>query len=75
MTDRHRERADRVVESFKRALDEDVRQRLTRAQLEDLALAIQEAISEELHDAAERVEAVAAELRAESRAERPDMHL
>ena len=71
MTDRHQERAEKVVASFKQSLDANVRQQITEAQFTSLILMIKEAMGEELAFAAEQLEAVMRALRAGS--EKPDL--
>ena len=71
MTNRHQERAEQIVATFKQSLDAKVVQYITDAQFTALTLMIKEAMGEELGFAAEQLEQVIRKLRAES--ERPDM--
>jgi DNA-binding NarL/FixJ family response regulator len=64
--ERHRVRSQKVVETFKASLDEYVMKMIPDSEFEELALMIQEAISDELHNAAELVENVAQQIRSES---------
>lgn len=64
MTQRHQERARKVVDSFKALLDEKALEAIPASEFEQLSLIVQQALSEELHDAAEEVEALAHKLRA-----------
>jgi len=63
MTERHQERAKKVVESFRAVLDEKALETISDSELEQLALIVQQALAEELHDAAEQVEGLAHKLR------------
>lgn len=63
MTERHRERAQKVVDSFKALLDPGALDAIAPSEFEQLSLIVQQALSEELHDAAEQVEALAHKLR------------
>lgn len=63
MSERHRERAEKVVESFRRLLDRKVREAIPPSEFEQLALFVREALSDELHDAAEQVEQLAKQMR------------
>jgi hypothetical protein len=65
MTNRHQQRAEQVVASFKEMLDKPALAAISPAQLEELEILIREAIADELHDAAEQVEDLARKLRAE----------
>lgn len=65
MVNRHQARAQQVVASFKAALDKPVLEAISKAQFEELELLVREALSEELHTAAEQVEELAQRLRAE----------
>ncbi len=64
MSERHRERAEKVVESFRELLDKDVLAAIPPNDFEQLTLFVQEALSDELHDAAEQVEELARSMRA-----------
>lgn len=66
MNNRHQEQAKKIVEAFKDTLDESVRQQIPAEQFNVLVLMIKEAMGEELCVAAERIENVLRELRAES---------
>ena len=61
------ERAQKVVASFKQSLDSQVRESISTAQYEELALMIAEALSDELDEVAARMEALVQQVRAESR--------
>lgn len=63
MTERHQERAQKVVESFRELLDPAIREAIPANDFEQLSLFIQEALSDELHDVAEQVEELAQDLR------------
>ncbi|WP_303907684.1 hypothetical protein [Thiohalomonas denitrificans] len=63
MTERHRERAQKVVESFRELLDPNALKAIPANDFEQLALFVQEALSDELHDAAEQVEELARKMR------------
>ena len=54
MSERHRERAQKVVESFRELLDEKVRGVIPENDFEQLTIFVQEALADELHDAAEQ---------------------
>lgn len=71
MSDRYRERAGKVVAAFQAAIDAEVRERITKAEYEELTLWIQEAMAEAVGDAAEEMDAVLRRLRAE--AEKPGL--
>jgi hypothetical protein len=71
MTNRHQEKAENIVATFKQSLDAKVLQHITDAQFIGLTLMIKEAMGEELGFAAEQLEQVIRKLLAES--ERPDM--
>ncbi len=59
------DRANKVVEAFRRLLDQDVSQQISESQFETLALMINEVISEELGVAADMMEDVIKRLRVE----------
>lgn len=63
MSERHQERAQKVVESFRELLDKKVLEAIPPNDFEQLAIIVQEALSDELHDAAEQVEALAHKMR------------
>lgn len=65
MSDRHRERAENVVRTFKGTLSQAALSDISDAQFEDLALMVREAIAEELDAAANIVEEAARRLRRE----------
>ena len=71
MTNRHQQRAEKIVATFKQSLDAKVAQQITDAQLNALTLMIREAMGEEAGFAAEQLEQVIRKLRAES--EKPDL--
>ncbi len=64
MVDRHQQLAQKVVEAFRASLSEDARQQISQTALDELALMIREALSEELESAAASVEELARTLRA-----------
>ena len=64
MVDRHQQLAQKVVEAFRARLSEDARQQISQTALDELALMIREALSEELESAAASVEELARTLRA-----------
>jgi vacuolar-type H+-ATPase subunit E/Vma4 len=66
MSERHRERAEKVVESFRELLDEKVRGVIPDNDFEQLTIFVQEALADELHDAAEQVEELARQMRTNS---------
>lgn len=65
MINRHQERAQQVVASFKELIDEPALKAISDAQFKELELLVREAIADELHNAAEKVEELARKLRAE----------
>jgi len=71
MTNRHQERAEKIVAAFKAALDEGVRQQITDAQYHLLSNTIRQALGEELSVAVETMEEIIRQLRTET--ERPDL--
>ena len=71
MTNRHQERAEKIVATFKQSLDKKVAKQITDAQFNTLTLMIREVMGEEAGFAAERLEQVIRKLRAES--EKPDL--
>lgn len=71
MTNRHQERAEKIVTTFKQSLDSKVAKQITEPQLTALTQMIKEAMGEELGFAAEQLEQVIRQLRAES--ERRDL--
>lgn len=66
MSERHRERAQKVVESFRELLEQKALDAIPANDFEQLALFVQEALADELHDAAEQVEELARKMRAEA---------
>jgi len=71
MTNRHQERAEKIVATFKQSLDKNVAKKITDAQFNALTLMIREVMGEEAGFAAEQLEQVIRKLRAES--EKPDL--
>ena len=71
MTNRHQQRAEKIVATFKQSLDAKVAQQITEAQFNALTLMITEVMGEEAGFAAEQLEQVIRKLRAES--EKPDL--
>jgi hypothetical protein len=65
MADRHRERAEKVIASFKALIDEPALEAISDAQFKELELLVRKAIADELHHAAEQVEDLAHRLRAD----------
>lgn len=63
MSDRQKERARRVVESFKQLLDQKAINTIPANDFDQLALFVEEALCDELHDAAEQLEALARTMR------------
>lgn len=66
MTRLHQERAHRVVESFRALLDQKVLDAIPDSDFEQLSLIVQQALTEELHDAAEQLEALAHKMRSDT---------
>jgi hypothetical protein len=66
LANRHQELAQKVVNTFKQGLSDQVRDQITDAQLNELVLMIREAISEELKDAAELIDGIAKRLRSQT---------
>jgi hypothetical protein len=66
MTERHRERAEKVVESFRALLGQELLEAIPENDFEQLRLYVQEALADELHDAAERLEELARVMRRET---------
>jgi hypothetical protein len=66
MPERHEETARRVVKSFKEALDPRALQAITDDEFRELEILVQEALAEELHTAADRMDDVVRRLRSES---------
>jgi hypothetical protein len=73
MTDHHQERAERLVSSFQARLGEELCGTIGDEAFELLTQLVRQAIAEELAAAADRVEEVAREIRAE--VERPELGL
>jgi len=71
MTNRHQQRAEKIVATFKQSLDKKVVKQITDAQFNALTLMIREVMGEEAGFAAEQLEQVIRKLRAES--EKPDL--
>ena len=71
MTIRHQEMAEKIVETFKQSLDENVAKQITEAQYTALTLMVKEAMGDEARFAAEQLEKIIQKLRAES--EKPDL--
>jgi hypothetical protein len=63
MVGQHPERALKVVAAFKTLLDASTREKITDAQYEELTIIVHQAISDELHAAADLVEETARQLR------------
>ena len=66
MTEQHQERARKVVESFRELLSKKALDAIPDNDFEQLALFVQEALADELHDAAEQVEDLARNMRADT---------
>ncbi len=71
MTDRHHQVAEQIVQKFKQGLSKQALANIQDAQLLDLNLHIRRALSTELDHAAERLETLVQELRAE--VEKPEL--
>ena len=63
MTNKHHQRADKVVAEFKEIIGESVCAQIADANFQDLTLLIRDAITDELLAAAELVEKVAMKIR------------
>lgn len=66
MSERQRERAQKVVQSFRELLDQKALDAIPPNDFEQLTLFVQEALSDELHDAAEQLEELARRMRSET---------
>lgn len=66
MTNRHHLRADKVVAEFKEILGEEASAHISDAHFQDLILLVRDAITDELLDAAERMEKIIREIRGET---------
>ena len=66
MTNRHHQRADKVVAEFKEIIGESVCNQIPDAHFQDLTLLVRDLISDELLAAAELIEKVAHHLRSET---------
>jgi hypothetical protein len=66
MTNKHHQRADKIVAEFKDIIGESVCNQISETHFQDLTLLIRDSISDELLAAAELVEKVARKLRSES---------
>lgn len=66
MSERQRERAQKVVESFRQLLEQKAIDVIPADDFEQLTLFVQEALVDELHDAAEQVEALAKTMRSDA---------
>jgi len=73
MNDARHPVVDTIIERFRAQLDEKVRNQISTAQFSDLALMIDEAISEEVANTVERVDEVVRKLR--STAQRAELEL
>jgi len=71
MTNRHQERAEKIVATFKQSLDKKVVKQITDAQFNTLTPMIRAVTGHEARLAAEQLEQVLRKLRAES--EKPDL--
>ena len=67
MTENQRPIAEKIVDAFKSRLDESIREQISSAQYDDLAIMIDGAITDELASAAALVEETARKLREISR--------
>ena len=63
MTNKHHQRADKVVAEFKEIIGESICAQISDANFQDLALLIRDAITDELLAAAELIEKVAMKIR------------
>jgi len=66
MTQQHQERAQKVVESFRELLNQKALEAIPDNDFEQLSLFVQEALSDELHDAAEQVEDLARKMQSDT---------
>jgi hypothetical protein len=66
MTNRHHQRADKVVAEFKEIIGESTCTRISDAHFQDLTLLIRDAISDELLAAVELIEKVAKKIRSDT---------
>lgn len=66
MTNRHHERADKLVSEFKVILGESACSQISDAHFQDLVLLVRDAITDELLAAAERMENVIREIRSDT---------
>ncbi len=66
MSERQRERSQKVVASFQGLLDQKVLEMIPENDFEQLALYVQEALADELHDVAEQLEEFARTMRSDA---------
>ncbi len=66
MTNRHHERADKLVSEFKEIIGESASSQISDAHFQDLLLLVRDAITDELLAAAQRMEKVIREIRSET---------
>ena len=66
MTNRHHQRAEKVVAEFKEIIGESICSDISDANFEDLALLIRDAISDELLSAVELIENVVKKIRSDT---------
>lgn len=66
MTNRHHERADKLVAEFKEIIGESGCAQISDAHFQDLVLLVRDAITDELLASAERMEKVIREIRSET---------
>ena len=66
MTNRHHQRADKVVDEFKEIIGESTCAKISGAHFQDLTLLIRDAISDEMLAAADLIEKVARKIRSDT---------
>ena len=66
MTNRHHQRADKVVAEFKNIIGESICNQIPSAHFQDLTLLVRDLITDDLLAAAELINKVAQQLRSES---------
>jgi len=66
MTNRHHQRADKLVAEFKEIIGESVCSEISDAHFEDLALLVRDAITDELLAAIELIENVVKKIRSDT---------
>ena len=66
MANQHHQRADKLVSEFKEIIGESGCAQISEAHFQDLILLVRDAITDELLDAAERMEKVISDIRSET---------